>query len=269
MSPTWSNGTAPPHPRGPPHRGPAGGGGRPGAAAGPRGGGRTRGQRSRRAPPGGPPPRGPGRVAGYDVRKQRTPCGATSAWSSRTTSRRMPPGISFKHFVFGRAQCPGGTTVSTIQAIIILALAGAAHVLCDPLLFLNVIGGADKADPGVDGRGAASHRDCRVSADRVKQGFADSARSNEMARKRKVRRRVVTGASHPASHHHRRSDGGPERRQRCPDGGSEHRYEWYTEGPPKYQAKMATKSQEVILATQLPLRSNRIVTERFEASEEG
>ena len=32
--------------------------------------------------------------------------------------------------------------------------------------------------------------------------------------------------------YHRRSDGGPERRQWCPDGGPEHRYEWYTEPPP-------------------------------------
>jgi hypothetical protein len=31
---------------------------------------------------------------------------------------------------------------------------------------------------------------------------------------------------------HRRSDGGPERRSRCPDGGPEHRYECYTETPP-------------------------------------
>jgi len=48
---------------------------------------------------------------------------------------------------------------------------------------------------------------------------------------KKGRRRVATGANHPASHH-RRSDGGPERRLRCSDGGSEHRYEWYTESPP-------------------------------------
>ena len=47
---------------------------------------------------------------------------------------------------------------------------------------------------------------------------------------KKGRRRVATGANHPASHH-RPSDGGPEGRQRCPDGGPEHRYEWYTSLP--------------------------------------
>lgn len=31
--------------------------------------------------------------------------------------------------------------------------------------------------------------------------------------------------------YHRRSDGGPERRQRCLDGGPKHRYEWYTANP--------------------------------------
>jgi len=36
----------------------------------------------------------------------------------------------------------------------------------------------------------------------------------------KGRRRVVTGANHPASHH-RRSDGGPERRHQHSDGGPE------------------------------------------------
>src|SRR6185437_7870500 len=47
---------------------------------------------------------------------------------------------------------------------------------------------------------------------------------------RKGRRRVVTGANHPASLH-RRSDGGPERRHQRSDGGPERLAKLYTSNP--------------------------------------
>src|ERR1700676_805186 len=46
--------------------------------------------------------------------------------------------VSRSAIVLGK--CLGGATVSTFQGIIILALAGAAHVPYDPILFLTVIG---------------------------------------------------------------------------------------------------------------------------------
>jgi ABC-2 type transport system permease protein len=46
--------------------------------------------------------------------------------------------VSRSAIVIGK--CLGGATVATFQGIIILALAGAAHVPYDPLLFLTVIG---------------------------------------------------------------------------------------------------------------------------------
>jgi ABC-2 type transport system permease protein len=46
--------------------------------------------------------------------------------------------VSRSALVIGK--CLGGATVSTFQGIVILALAGAAHVPYDPVLFLTVIG---------------------------------------------------------------------------------------------------------------------------------
>src|SRR6202050_4291287 len=46
--------------------------------------------------------------------------------------------VSRSAIVIGK--CLGGATVATFQGIIILALAGAAHVPYDPILFLTVIG---------------------------------------------------------------------------------------------------------------------------------
>jgi ABC-2 type transport system permease protein len=46
--------------------------------------------------------------------------------------------VSRSAIVIGK--CLGGATVATLQGIIILALAGAAHVPYDPILFLTVIG---------------------------------------------------------------------------------------------------------------------------------
>jgi ABC-2 type transport system permease protein len=46
--------------------------------------------------------------------------------------------VSRSAIVLGK--CLGGATVATLQGIIILALAGAAHVPYDPILFLTVIG---------------------------------------------------------------------------------------------------------------------------------
>jgi ABC-2 type transport system permease protein len=46
--------------------------------------------------------------------------------------------VSRSAIVIGK--CLGGATVATFQTIIILALAGAAHVPYDPILFLTVIG---------------------------------------------------------------------------------------------------------------------------------
>src|SRR5450756_178150 len=91
-----------------------------------------------------------------------------------------------------------------------------AHVPCDPILFLTVIGELLLL---------SFTQQIPVRTNR------NSAEPLLIAGQKKGRRRVATGASRPASHH-RRSDGGPERRQWCPDGGSEHRYEWYTESPP-------------------------------------
>ena len=46
--------------------------------------------------------------------------------------------VSRSAIVIGK--CLGGATVSTFQGIVILALAGLAHVLYDPILILRVIG---------------------------------------------------------------------------------------------------------------------------------
>jgi ABC-2 type transport system permease protein len=46
--------------------------------------------------------------------------------------------VSRSAIVIGK--CLGGVTVSTLQGITILALAGAAHEPYDPILFLTVIG---------------------------------------------------------------------------------------------------------------------------------
>jgi ABC-2 type transport system permease protein len=46
--------------------------------------------------------------------------------------------VSRSAIVIGK--CLGGATVSTFQEIVILALAGLAHVLYDSILFLTVIG---------------------------------------------------------------------------------------------------------------------------------
>src|SRR5215469_3988153 len=61
--------------------------------------------------------------------------------------------------------------------------------------------------------------------------------------------------------YHRRSDGGPERRQWCPDGGPEHRYEWYTANPPYVSRPNDNKSRDAILATRLPPRCTSVATE--------
>lgn len=50
----------------------------------------------------------------------------------------LVPPVSRSAIVIGK--CLGGATVATFQGIIILALAGAAHVPYDPILFLTVIG---------------------------------------------------------------------------------------------------------------------------------
>ena len=157
--------------------------------------------------------------------------------------------VSRSAIVIGK--CLGGATVSTFQGIVILALAGLAHVPYNPVLLLTVIGELLLLSFTLTAFGV-------MMAARIKQIQAFMALTQMLVMPlfflsgavypmrglpgcrcspgrdkespKLGRRWVATGANHPASHH-RRSDGGPERRQRCPDGGPEHRYEWYTSGP--------------------------------------
>ena len=71
-------------------------------------------------------------------------------------------------------------------------------------------------DGGRDGRGHDGDRDRRVQQDRVTNAGKKESDAGWL-RGQTTRRRI-----------HRRSDGGPERRQRCPGGGPEHRQTCYT-----------------------------------------